>query len=85
MLDNIDGVMPTYFLTVHKMQKWTFAKIDKFRRGFLRKGQNPDNVSGGHCLVNWETYLRPKKWGGLGIKDLDKFSRDLRLHWLWHQ
>jgi hypothetical protein len=24
------------------------------------------------------------KWGGLGIKDLDKFGCALRLRWLWH-
>jgi hypothetical protein len=41
-------------------------------------------MSGGHCLVNWKKCLRPKRWGGLGIKDLDNFSRALRLHWLWH-
>jgi hypothetical protein len=28
--------------------------------------------------------LRPKRWGGLGIKDLDKFSRALRMRCLWH-
>jgi hypothetical protein len=53
--------MPTFFLTIHKMQKWPFAKIDKFRRRFLWRGQHPDNVSGGHCLVNWQTCLRPNK------------------------
>jgi hypothetical protein len=25
----------------------------------------------------------PRKWGGLGIKDLEKFSKALRLKWLW--
>jgi hypothetical protein len=34
--------------------------------------------------VSWSTCLRPKRLGGLGIKDLDKFSRALRLKWLWH-
>lgn len=28
--------------------------------------------------------MRPRKWGGLDIKDLDKFGRALRLRWLWH-
>jgi hypothetical protein len=44
-----------------------------------------DNIRGDHCLVNWRTCLRPRKLGGLGIKDLEKFSRALRLWWLWYQ
>jgi hypothetical protein len=35
-------------------------------------------------LVNWQTNMRPKKLGGLGIKDLEKFGRALWLRWLWH-
>jgi hypothetical protein len=34
--------------------------------------------SRGHWLVNWATCTRPKKWGGLGIKDLEKFGRTLK-------
>jgi hypothetical protein len=77
--------MPIYLLSVHKMQKWAIARADRFRISFLWKGKNPDNVNRGHCLVNWETCLRPRRWGGLGIKDLNKFGRPLRLRWLWHQ
>jgi hypothetical protein len=59
--------------------------VDRFRRSFLRKGRSPENVRGGHCLINWQTCLRLRKWGGLGIKDIEKFSRAIRMCWLWHQ
>jgi hypothetical protein len=36
----------------------------------------------GHCLVNWATCTRPRKWGRLGIKDLEKVGWALRLRWL---
>jgi hypothetical protein len=40
------SVMPTYFLTVYKMLKWGISRIDRFRRGFLWKGRDADNVKG---------------------------------------
>jgi hypothetical protein len=76
--------MPTYFLTPYKMQKWAIARVDRFR-SFLWKGHHSDNFNGGNGLVNWETCMRPKRWGGLGIKDLENFSRAFRLRWPWHQ
>jgi hypothetical protein len=44
--------MPTYFLTVFKMPKGGFSKIDRFRRIFLWKEKNYDNIRGCHYLVN---------------------------------
>jgi hypothetical protein len=82
LVKSVLSAMPTYFLTVHKMTKWGISKIDRFRRSFLWRGEDPDKVKGGHCLVNWQVCTRPRKWGGLGIKDLSKFSRALRLRWL---
>jgi hypothetical protein len=84
LVKSVLTAMPTYFMTVFKMPKWTHSKIDKYRRSFLWRGEDPKKVNGGHCLVNWQTCLRHKRWGGLGIKDLDKFSRALRMRWLWH-
>jgi hypothetical protein len=51
----------------------------------LWRGETPDKVYGGHSLVNWPTTCRPKIKGGLGILDLERFARALRLRWLWFQ
>jgi hypothetical protein len=70
--------MPPYFLTVYKLPAWARKDIDRYRC-FLGRGDDPDNVKGGHCLVKWKSCTRPKRLGGLGIKDLDKYGRALRL------
>lgn len=42
-----------------------------------------ERSNGGHYLVRWKKLLKPKKFGGLGILDLELISRALRLRWLW--
>jgi hypothetical protein len=44
--------MPTYFLTVYKMPKWDIAGIDRSSRAFFSRGKDPENMKGGHCVVN---------------------------------
>lgn len=58
-------------------------QIEKLRRSFLWKGTT--GAGGGHSLVRWCHTMKPKKFGGLGIMDLDLFGRALRLRWLWYQ
>lgn len=33
----------------------------------------------------WTSVTKPIEFGGLGIIDLERFSRALRLRWLWYQ
>jgi hypothetical protein len=76
--------IPTNFLMIHKPHKWAIREVDRFRRSFLWRGEDPDKVRGEHCLVKWRSCIRPKRLGGLDIKDLEKHNRALRLHWLWY-
>ena len=76
---------PIYHMTVFPELKWLIKKIDRMRRSFLWRGETPEKVYGGHSLVNWQTSCRPKIKGGLGILDLERFARALRLRWLWFQ
>ena len=80
LVNSVLTSIPTYYLTIFRLQKWALKKIDKLRRSFLWKGAADAN--GGHCLVNWSKTKRPKAFEGLGILDLDLFSRALRLRWL---
>jgi hypothetical protein len=84
LVRSVLSAMPIHLITTVKPPKWFISRINKFRRGFLWRGKDLDQVRGGHCLVNWRTCLRPKKWGGIGIKDIEKFSMVLRLRWLWN-
>ncbi|XP_073359868.1 uncharacterized protein [Aegilops tauschii subsp. strangulata] len=40
-------------------------------------------MSGGKCKVGWSVVTSPVNRGGLGIPDLERFARALRLRWLW--
>jgi hypothetical protein len=73
LVKSVLSALTTYFMTVYKLPKWACNDIDHFRRSFLWRGEDPDKVCGGHCLVKWKVCTIPKKWGGLCIKDIDKF------------
>jgi hypothetical protein len=44
--------VPTYFLTVFKLPQWAIKNIDRFRWSFFWRGKNPNQVTGGCCLIN---------------------------------
>ena len=68
---------PVYLLTVLKTYKETLQEIDKLRKRFLWAGDK--EITGGKCEVNWIRCCLPKQNRGLGVLDLEKFARALRV------
>jgi hypothetical protein len=57
--------MPTHFLTVYELPKWAIKDIDRFRRSFLWRGEDPDGVQGalfGKLGNLYETKEMGKAW-----------------------
>jgi hypothetical protein len=72
-----------YLMTVIKPPKEVIHELDKTRKCFLWAGDK--TISSGKCKVNWTKTTLPKDPGGLGVLNLHKFARALRLRWLWQE
>lgn len=53
LVSSVLSAMPTHHLTVLQAPKWVFKRIDRFRRSFLWKGEDPDHSNPGDSLINW--------------------------------
>lgn len=73
--------MPTYAFTVLQAPIKFFKDVDRARKRFLWAGDQELTI--GHCKVNWTQVCSPVQNGGLGILNLLKCSHALRLQWMW--
>lgn len=83
LVKSVLSAQPIYLLTALKVMKESLEQLDKQRRRFLWAGTG--DITGGKCKVNWAKTCLPTSQGGLGVLSLDKFTRALRLRWLWNE
>jgi hypothetical protein len=83
LVNSILTSIPVYHMTSFPLSKWAIKRIDRIQRNFLWKGS--DDPRKGYCPVSWVRACRVKHLGGLGIKDLARFNRALRLPWPWYK
>lgn len=81
LVRSILSSLPVYLLTAVKAPKNFIKEFDRIRRRFLWAGDK--ELSGGNCKVAWVRVCAPTDYGGLGIVEMERFSRALRLRWLW--
>ncbi|KAE8806743.1 reverse transcriptase [Hordeum vulgare] len=70
-----------YMMTIHKLPAWVLKQLTQICRSWLWSGDTNGNTV--NCRVAWNLIGQPKCLGGLGMLDLNKFGRALRLRWLW--
>lgn len=79
-MKSVIKAQPIYNLIASKALDGILHSIDKMRCKFLWAGG--DDISSGKCKISWDKVCGPKDMGGLGVLDLDRFARALRLRWL---
>jgi hypothetical protein len=72
---------PIHQLLIAEAPVWLLEEIIKWARDLFWAGKQ--GVSGGQCLVPWDSACRPWSQGGLGIKNLQLQGLALRSRWEW--
>lgn len=65
---------------MYLLHKTNIERMDKIRKIFFWLGGNVKNK---YHLVKWSKICKPKKKGGLRIKDLRKMNMSLLTKWWW--
>jgi hypothetical protein len=80
LLNSVLAAIPIFYLSLFKIPVGVWKKIVRLQRRFLWGG------AAGSSKINWVSWLdvcRPKKEGGLGVKDLRIMNISLLTKWRW--
>ncbi|GAU29855.1 hypothetical protein TSUD_379450 [Trifolium subterraneum] len=80
LLNSVLAAIPIFYLSLFKMPVGVWKKLVGLQRRFLWGGAaGASKIS----WVNWLDICRPKKEGGLGVKDLRIMNISLLTKWKW--
>jgi hypothetical protein len=80
LLNAVLSAIPVFFLSYMKMPVKVWKELVKIQRDFLWRGLSK---SSGIFWVKWDDICKPKKEGGLGIRDLRLVNVSLLAKWRW--
>jgi len=72
--------IPVYWLSLFKIPESILCGLRRYVASFLWSGSGRDNKI---HLASWGMITRPKLMGGWGLRNLEIFSRALRMKILW--
>lgn len=81
LVNSVLTTIPIYHMACFAFPTWLLNRIEQLCRNFLwgkKEGQKA-----GLALINWETVIIPKNYGGIGIPNLALRNTSLLLRWWW--
>jgi hypothetical protein len=80
LINAVLSAIPIFYLSYMKMPSKVWKELVKIQRTFLWAGLTKTTKT---CWVKWDTICRPKKEGGLGVRDLRLVNISLLSKWKW--
>jgi hypothetical protein len=80
LINAVLNSIPVFFLSYLKIPVKVWREVVKIQRTFLWGGLSKKSRM---CWVKWSDICRPKKEGGLGIRDIRVMNLSLLAKWWW--
>jgi hypothetical protein len=80
MINVVLSAISVFYLSFIKMPTKVWKEVVKIQRSFLWGGLAKRNKT---CWVKWNDICKPKREGGLGIRDLRLINLSLLAKWRW--